>query len=107
MLSKFVENYLAREGSSSDGEIIYILFLYLARLGGSKLSAAILLNSIILKTHSDIKIKKEAQFQLDRFNKAERADVQGLLQPFLHSLKPFFKKYMINVMDVNNPDAIN
>ena len=62
MLSKFVENYLAREGSSSDGEIIYILFLYLARLGGSKLSAAILLNSIILKTHSDIKIKKEAQF---------------------------------------------
>jgi len=60
MLSKFVENYLSREGSSSDGEIIYILFLYLARLGGSKLSAAILLHSIVLKTHKDIKIKKEA-----------------------------------------------
>ena len=61
MLSKFVENYLAREGvNSSDGEIVYILFLYLARLSGDKLTAPILLNSIALKTHEDIKIKKEA-----------------------------------------------
>ena len=59
-LTKFVESYLAREGSNSDGEIVYILFLYLSRLGGSKLSAGILLHSIVLKTHSDIKIKKEA-----------------------------------------------
>ena len=60
MLSKFVENYLAKEGASSDGEIVYILFLYLARLGGEKLTAPILLHSIALKTHEDIKIKKEA-----------------------------------------------
>lgn len=103
MLSKFVESYLAKEGASSDGEIVYILFLYLARLSGDKLTAPILLNSIALKTHEDIKIKKEAQMQLDRFSKAEDQAVQGLLQPFLHSLKPFFRKYLITVMDVDNP----
>ena len=50
-LTSFVANYLQREGLSSNAEIIYILFLYLARLDGEKLSASTLLNSIILKTH--------------------------------------------------------
>lgn len=106
MLTKFVEHYLQDEGKSSDGEIVYILFLYLARLGGDKLSSAILLNSIILKTHEDIKIKKEAQSQLDRFVRADDSAVQGILVPFLHSLKPFFKKYLVTVMDVDNPAGL-
>lgn len=59
-LVQFVERFLANEGTSSNSEIVYIIFLYLARLGKHKLTAPILLNSIILKTHEDIKIKKEA-----------------------------------------------
>lgn len=59
-LVSFVEKFLANEGASSNSEIVYIMFLYLSRLGGEKLIPSILLNSIILKTHEDIKIKKEA-----------------------------------------------
>ena len=75
MLTKFVENYLEREGKNSDAEIVYILFLYLSRLGGNRLSPGILLNSIILRTHDDIKIRKEAVNQLERFTKAEDSDI--------------------------------
>lgn len=51
VMTNFVETYLETEGSNSDSEIIYILFLYLTRLNGKKLSAGILLHSIVLKTH--------------------------------------------------------
>ena len=59
-LIQFVEHFLANETTSSNSEIVYIMFLYLSRLGGKNLTATILLNSIILKSHQDIKIKKEA-----------------------------------------------
>mmetsp|Transcript_19184 Transcript_19184/g.23731 ORF Transcript_19184/g.23731 Transcript_19184/m.23731 type:complete len:239 (-) Transcript_19184:426-1142(-) len=105
-LVSFVENFLASEGTSSNSEIVYIIFLYLARLGGDNLTAAILLNSIILKTHEDIKIKKEAQTQLDRFSKAEDSAVQGLLMPFLRSLSPYFNNHLITTMDADRPDQL-
>ena len=47
-LTKFVDQYLTKEGVNSDGEIIYIMFLYLSRLDGGQLSAKNLIHSIVL-----------------------------------------------------------
>ena len=46
--------------STSNPEIIYLLFLYLIRLDSGNFNSSVLLHSIILKDHLDIKIKKEA-----------------------------------------------
>jgi len=46
--------------STSNPEIIYLLFLYLIRLDSGNFNSSVLLHSIILKDHPDIKIKKEA-----------------------------------------------
>jgi hypothetical protein len=43
-----------------NGELLYILFLYIARLDSGRLSAPLLLHSVNLKEHGDIKIRKEA-----------------------------------------------
>lgn len=82
-LTSFVTGYLQREGLTTNAEIIYILFLYLARLDGERLSAPLLLNSIILKTHLDIKISNEAKRQLYRFKMAEESAIQGIIEDFL------------------------
>lgn len=60
-LIAYVDSYLQKEGLKSNAEIVYILFLYLARLDQENLSATLLLNSIILRTHQDIKISHEAK----------------------------------------------
>jgi len=54
--------------STTNPEIIYLLFLYLVRLDSGRFNSSVLLHSIILKDHPDIKIKREAQRQLDKFN---------------------------------------
>lgn len=60
LLIGYVLNYLNKEGKCNQ-EIVYLLFLYLSRLEqGSANSSSVLLYSIILKDHPDIKIKKEA-----------------------------------------------
>lgn len=43
-----------------NSELLYILYLYVARLSKGQLSAPLLLHSINLKDHPDIKIRKEA-----------------------------------------------
>ena len=48
-------------------EMVYLLFLYLSRLDQGALNSSVLLYSIILKDHKDIKIKKEATFLLEKF----------------------------------------
>lgn len=54
-----------------NAEILYILYLYVARLqSDGRLSADQLLHSINLKDHPDIKIRKEVLEQLSRFEKA-------------------------------------
>jgi hypothetical protein len=47
--------------SQTNQEIIYLLFLYLVRLDSGRFNSSVLLHSIILKDHPDIKIKREAQ----------------------------------------------
>lgn len=80
------------EGHSSHGELIYILFLYVSRLDGDKLSAPILLYAITLKDHADIKIRKEAVTQLERFYRASDSATEGLLEPFLESVRIYLSK---------------
>ena len=60
MLQDYLEKYLTKEGLGENGELIYILFLYLARINPQKPSSTLLLNTVILQTHQDIKIRKEA-----------------------------------------------
>lgn len=59
ILLSYVVNYLNKEGKSNQ-EIVYLLFLYLSRLDQGSLNSQVLLYSILLKDHVDIKIKKEA-----------------------------------------------
>ena len=47
--------------------MIYLLFLYLTKLNTGTYDSSVLLYSIILKDHPDIKIKKEAQYMLHKF----------------------------------------
>jgi hypothetical protein len=61
MIVGYVMSSLNKESAStSNPEIIYLLFLYLIRLDSGNFNSSILLHSIILKDHPDIKIKKEA-----------------------------------------------
>jgi hypothetical protein len=61
MIVGYVMSSLNKEsGSTSNPEIIYLLFLYLIRLDTGNFNSSVLLHSIILKDHPDIKIKKEA-----------------------------------------------
>jgi len=53
----FMQSSEARDVQNS--ELIYILYLYIARLEKDKLSAPLLLHSVNLKDHPDIKIRKE------------------------------------------------
>jgi hypothetical protein len=61
----FLQSSEARDVRNS--ELIYILYLYIARLDKDKLSAPLLLHSVNLKDHPDIKIRKEVGLQLERF----------------------------------------
>ena len=60
VLVHYVLNYLNKEGGKMHGELVYLLFLYLSRLDRGALKSSVLLYSIILKDHKDIKIRKEA-----------------------------------------------
>jgi hypothetical protein len=61
MIVGYVMSSLNKESAStSNPEIIYLLFLYLIRLDSGNFNSSVLLHSIILKDHLDIKIKKEA-----------------------------------------------
>jgi hypothetical protein len=66
-----------------NSELLYILYLYVARLDKDKLTAPLLLHSVNLKDHIDIKIRKEALWQLERFDKCSEEKTKGLLAPFL------------------------
>ena len=75
----YVLNSLNKESNAhTNSEVIYLLFLYLIRLDSGQFNSSVLLHSIILKDHKDIKIKREALRQLDIFNtqmmEAERSD---------------------------------
>jgi hypothetical protein len=59
IILNFVLNLLNKEANANP-EIIYLLFLYLSRLDQGQFNSSVLLHSIILKDHIDIKIKKEA-----------------------------------------------
>lgn len=70
---KTVVNYVLASINNEtykNSNIVYLLFLYLVRLDDGTNAASILLHSIILKDHSDIKIKKEAWRQLDAISLA-------------------------------------
>jgi hypothetical protein len=57
----YVLNSLNKESTSkTNSEIVYLLFLYLIRLDSGQFNSSVLLHSIILKDHPDIKIKREA-----------------------------------------------
>jgi hypothetical protein len=61
MIVGYVMSSINKESAStSNPEIIYLLFLYLIRLDSGNFNSSVLLHSIILKDHPDIKIKKEA-----------------------------------------------
>ena len=61
MIVGYVMSSLNKESATtSNPEIIYLLFLYLIRLDSGNFNSSVLLHSIILKDHPDIKIKKEA-----------------------------------------------
>lgn len=60
MLESFVLNYLNKEGMKCNSEITYLLFLYLSKLDQGAMNSSVLLYSILLKDHEDIKIKREA-----------------------------------------------
>ena len=81
-LLNYIENQLSREEYSLDGEIVYIHFLYLVRLSGDKAKASVLLNSILLKNHNDIKIQNEAKAQLERLTESKESSAiqEGLLR---------------------------
>ena len=49
-----------------NNEIIYLLFIFLAAMDNK--SASVLFYAISLKDHSDIKIRKEAGRQIERFD---------------------------------------
>lgn len=67
LIVAYVLNSLNKE-IKTNAEIIYLLFLYLIRLDSGQFNSSVLLHSIILKDHLDIKIKKEATRQIDLFN---------------------------------------
>ena len=67
VLLQYVLNYLNKEGSKMHSELVYLLFLYLSRLDQGAQKSSVLLYSIILKDHKDIKIKKEAALLLEKF----------------------------------------
>lgn len=84
-----------------------MLFLYLIRLDSGKFNSSVLLHSIILKDHNDIKIKREAQRQLDNFNQqmteAEKESESGgkpqpkrILRPFLKDIEIFLNRNHMN-----------
>jgi hypothetical protein len=60
-MSKIVGFLHSAEASDKqNSELLYILYLYVSRLNGETLSAPLLLHSVNLKDHPDIKIRKEA-----------------------------------------------
>jgi hypothetical protein len=67
----FLHSSEARDQKNS--ELLYILYLYVARLDKETLKADLLLHSVNLKDHLDIKIRKEAIQQIERFEKATQA----------------------------------
>jgi hypothetical protein len=61
LMSKIVAFLHSPEASDKqNSELLYILYLYVARLEKDKLTAPLLLHSVNLKDHPDIKIRKEA-----------------------------------------------
>lgn len=60
-MSKIVSFLHSSEASDKrNSELLYILYLYVARLNKDTLSAPLLLHSVNLRDHPDIKIRKEA-----------------------------------------------
>jgi len=60
-------------------------------LDKENLKADLLLHSVNLKDHLDIKIRKEALQQIERFEKATQAQTQGMLPPFIDAIKNLFR----------------
>ena len=58
-------------GDAHNSELLYILYLYIARLSKDTLTAPLLLHSVNLKDHVDIKIRKEALTQLEKFETSQ------------------------------------
>ena len=85
----FLHSAEARDPKNS--ELLYILYLYVARLDKENLKADLLLHSVNLKDHLDIKIRKEAIQQIERFEKATQAQTAGMLAPFLDAIKHLFR----------------
>jgi hypothetical protein len=85
----FLHSSEARDAKNS--ELLYILYLYVARLDKENLKADLLLHSVNLRDHVDIKIRKEALQQIERFEKASLAQTSGMLAPFLDAIKHLFR----------------
>jgi hypothetical protein len=60
---KFIVDYVLtslNKEEQTNSDITYLLFLYLVRLDDGTYQSSVLLHSILLKDHPDIKIKREA-----------------------------------------------
>jgi hypothetical protein len=98
--------FSAEARQPENAELLYILYLYVARLDKENLSAPSLLHSVNLKDHPDIKIRKEVLSQLEKFEKASESQLKGLLMPFLESLRLLFLTEKNPIFDLfTNNDA--
>ena len=87
-MSKIVSFLYSQEASEKkNAELLYIVYLYVARLDKDKLTAPLLLHSVNLKDHPDIKIRKEALSQLERF---ENKNLTNFLGPFMEQIRLWF-----------------
>lgn len=100
MLAAELINY--SQSKASQSEVIYLLFLYLSSLDTYKLNtqevpnAKILVFSIQLQDHEDIKIRKEAARQLDLFQNLHSVEV---LPDLVIEVKHFFDRNQVNIFD--------
>jgi hypothetical protein len=87
----YVLDSLNRESNAP--HIVYLLFLYLVRLDDGSNTSTILLHSIILREHADIKIKKEATRQIESVNQslAEKSPALVLAR-YLRDVEHFLAK---------------
>ncbi|CDW80673.1 proteasome-associated protein ecm29 homolog [Stylonychia lemnae] len=107
LLEQYVLNYLNKEGMRCNSEIVYLLYLYLSRLDRGSLISSVLLYSIILKDHQDIKIKNEAFHQLNKFNKDfETLKNKRILRPFLRDIESYLSRNKMDVICNSSEDGL-
>eukprot|EP00347_Sterkiella_histriomuscorum_P023653 403333856 len=97
---------LLKEGFKSNSEMIYLLFLYLSKLDQGGLSSSVLLYSILLRDHQDIKIKKEAQYQLEKFNKEADTKKTRILREFLKDIESYLQRNQMNYLESGQDDKL-